>query len=198
MKKGLIILLVLFVNIVYSQTTIPAGNVSGTWNLAGSPYMILGNIIIPNGETLTIDPGCIILFQGHHALDVQGKLLAIGTEQDSIRFSVADTTGFANPSNDNGGWKGIRFDETPETNDWSLFYFCRFDFCKNISESFWANLTGPIFIKYFSKTYFTNCHFTHNWAKYGGAYTITEAFSIIENCKFDYNKSYKGGAVLFH
>ncbi len=194
----LIFILFFFITLLFSQTTIPAGNVSGTWDLVGSPYLIEGEIEIPNGETLTIDPGCLIEFQGHYKFNVQGRLLAEGTVQDSIRFTVADTTGFSNPNNDIGGWEGIRFDETSEINDWSLISYCRFDFCKNITANFWENLTGPIFIKNFSKTYIVNCFFTNNWSKFGGAYTITNAYSIVENCKFAFNKSYRGGATFFH
>src|SRR3972149_12202018 len=62
----------------FSQTSIPAGNVSGTWNLAGSPYQIQGSIQIPDGQTLTIDPGVTVDFQGTYKLNVQGRLLAIG------------------------------------------------------------------------------------------------------------------------
>ena len=37
----------------YSQTTIPAGEINGTWNLAGSPYLIEGDVLIPDGQTLS-------------------------------------------------------------------------------------------------------------------------------------------------
>ena len=70
-----------------AQTSIPAGNVSGTWTLAGSPYQINGEITIPNASTLTIEPGVLVEFQGHYKLNVQGRLLAVATVADTITFS---------------------------------------------------------------------------------------------------------------
>ena len=50
-----------------AQTSIPGGNVSGFWALAGSPYYIQGSIVIPNDSTLTIEPGVTVNFQGTSA-----------------------------------------------------------------------------------------------------------------------------------
>ncbi len=65
-------------------TEIPAGDVSGTWTKAFSPYHINGEITIPNDSTLTIEPGVEVVFTGHYKFNVQGRLLAIGTETDTI------------------------------------------------------------------------------------------------------------------
>ena len=47
-----ILAIVLFFSYCLSQTPISGGNVSGTWTLAGSPYLIQGAIMIPNDSTL--------------------------------------------------------------------------------------------------------------------------------------------------
>ena len=118
MKKIIIILIVLTNWILLiSQTTVPAGNISGQWNVSGSPYLIEGDLIIPNGETLIIDPGCLIEFQDHYKIDVRGRLLAIGTEIDSIKFTVADTTGFHLHDVTDGSWDGLHFDSLTAVND---------------------------------------------------------------------------------
>jgi PKD repeat protein len=85
-------------------TGIPGGNVSGTWTATGSPYRILGNITIPSGSTLTIEPGVNVEFQGDYQLTVKGYLQAIGTEADSIHFTTASTS-----------WQGIGFQFAPDT-----------------------------------------------------------------------------------
>ncbi|MEA2095600.1 MAG: right-handed parallel beta-helix repeat-containing protein [Candidatus Cloacimonadota bacterium] len=128
--KNLVLILVLSLSgsFLFSQTTIPAGNVSGTWSLSGSPYLIEGEIEIPDGETLIIDPGCLIEFQGHYALNVQGRLLAIGSEQDSIRFTIADTTGFYN--NYHTGWRGIHFEDNISSNEFSEILYSTMEFGK--------------------------------------------------------------------
>ena len=56
--------------IVNAQTSIPAGTVSGTWTLAGSPYNIQGAIQIPNGDSLIIQPGVSVVFHDTYKLAV--------------------------------------------------------------------------------------------------------------------------------
>ena len=62
------------------QTDIPAGAVSGVWTAAASPFYINGEITIPNDSTLTIEPGVEVVFMGHYKFNVQGRLLALGTQ----------------------------------------------------------------------------------------------------------------------
>ena len=51
--------------IVFAQTIVPGGNVSGIWTAAGSPYLIEGEITVPEGDTLVINPGVEVIFQGN-------------------------------------------------------------------------------------------------------------------------------------
>ena len=97
----------------YAQTEIPAGDVSGTWTKANSPYNINGEITVPDSLTLSIEPGVEVVFTGHYKFNVQGRLLAIGTETDTIVFTINDTTGFHNVNIPDGSWTGIRFMDTP-------------------------------------------------------------------------------------
>jgi len=83
-----------------AATTIPGGNVSGTWDAAGSPYLIDGDITVPAGATLTIDPGVEVLFQSWYSLTVNGTLIADGTESAPIVFGGGHPT---------AGWLGVRF-----------------------------------------------------------------------------------------
>jgi len=59
-------------------------NVSGnyftnqTWSLAGNPYVVTGNIIIPIGVTLTIQPGVEIENSGNFTITISGNLIANG------------------------------------------------------------------------------------------------------------------------
>ena len=108
-----------------AQTVIPPGDVSGTWTLGGSPYLIEGEINIPFLETLTIEPGVLVEFQGHYKFIVDGRLLAVGTETDTITFTINDTTGFSIPDTSLGGWHGIKFDNTSAVNDSSKIIYCK-------------------------------------------------------------------------
>ncbi len=63
------------------------GNITTTtWTAANSPYRIFGNTLVPSGNTLTIEPGVDVLFDTYSKLEVAGVLVAVGTEEDSIRF----------------------------------------------------------------------------------------------------------------
>ncbi len=86
-------------------TSVAGGDVSGTWDVAGSPYLINGNITVPAGATLTIDAGVQVLFQSWYMLTVNGTLLANGTESAPILFGGGHPT---------AGWLGIRFINAPD------------------------------------------------------------------------------------
>lgn len=89
-----------------AQTVVPGGNVSGNWEVAGSPYLVEGEITVPGGETLTIEPGVEVIFQGHYKFIVRGLLEAVGTAADSILFTAADTS---------EGWHSISFINAPDS-----------------------------------------------------------------------------------
>jgi hypothetical protein len=72
--------------------TYVSGNITSntTWNLAGSPYIVTGNVYIGNA-TLTIDPGVEVRFNPNTSLKVghygTGTLIADGTEGNEILFT---------------------------------------------------------------------------------------------------------------
>ena len=71
----------------FCQTNVN-GNQSGTWTLAGSPYILNGNVSIPEGETLTIEPGVEVHIIVARYINIYGTLIAEGSTQDSINLSV--------------------------------------------------------------------------------------------------------------
>jgi len=134
----------------YTPTHIAAGNVSGTWTQAGSPYRVAGEVTIPDGATLTIEAGTTIEFLTHDPLEVQGQLLARGAPGESIRFWVNDTLGIHDLAGSEGVWGGIRFDETPASNDSSHLSYVDIRFAKNFAGSGAGNYGrngGGLFVK---------------------------------------------------
>ena len=62
-KNSLWLLIILVCSSGAFATDVPAGNVSGTWTLANSPYLINGNIRLAPNDTLHIEPGVDVIFR---------------------------------------------------------------------------------------------------------------------------------------
>lgn len=103
--------LMLCATVFFAFSLLPAtdvsGNQSGTWTLANSPYNIIGDITIPSGVWLTIEPGVQVYAMGDFRITAMGALHADGNEADSIRFM----SGQASPD---ALWKGIRLESTTQ------------------------------------------------------------------------------------
>jgi hypothetical protein len=78
------------------------GEISGVLELDRSPFFVVNDIVVPEDDTLTIEPGVHILFhrpvregEAANRIDVYGKLHATGTREDTIKFySAEDEPGF--------------------------------------------------------------------------------------------------------
>ena len=118
-----------------SATTIPdSTRIYGIWNIAGSPYVIMGLAIIPADSTLTIEPGVRVEFKSSTIdsaflfpyLDVgwikaHGRMIALGSETDSIIFT----------SLGEGNWGGIHFENISEN---IHLKYCKIDKCETIKD----------------------------------------------------------------
>ena len=81
----------------YAQTEV-SGEVSGEWTVEGSPYTVIDSTWIPEDEDLSIGPGVEIRFGVDVGLYVFGRLIAEGTEDDSVFFHCVE---------EDEVWKGI-------------------------------------------------------------------------------------------
>ncbi len=104
----LIIFLVAALPAAASADTYVSGIISGdtTWTQSGSPYIVTGNILVNNGVTLTIEPGVTVKFDSGTGLQVDGTLIARGTDTDNIIFTSNQ------PSPAPGDWGYIFFTDT--------------------------------------------------------------------------------------
>ena len=67
-------------------------NVSGTWAM-GTKVMVNGHVLIPEGQSLTIEEGCEIIFAEEAdglCLIVDGNLFCRGTIENPVLFSTAE------------------------------------------------------------------------------------------------------------
>ncbi|MGP8215927.1 MAG: choice-of-anchor Q domain-containing protein [Bacteroidia bacterium] len=204
-------------SLTLASTTVPGGNISGHWTLAGSPYNIMGNVTIPSGATLTIDPGVSVVFQTSNDLRmmVNGCILAVGTPSQYIYFTAADQ---------GSGFGGFRFDSLASTNDSSKFIYCNIQygmdnpcpFCSGgafyfsswskavISHSTIANCQanngygGAIFCSASSPVITYDSLYNNSTQNYGGAiYIQNDTGEIISYNVISNNTSSSGGGAIF-
>jgi hypothetical protein len=126
---------ILLPNLIFAQTFIYEGNVSGVWTASGNPYYILGNIALNELDNLQIEPGVEIIFTNNYMFNIFGHFTAIGSASDSIFFTVADTSGFQ--SGTHLGWGGLNF-AYPATGEIS---YCIFEYSKASGISVWQFIT---------------------------------------------------------
>jgi len=131
----------LFIQNSNAQTIIPDNStISGSWTLSDSPYVIQGRAIVPNGQTLTIEPGVEIRLTSSTSslpswfefssgnigvIRVQGEIIANGTAANPILFT-RDNLGF---------WGSILIDENASSS--SSFTNCIIEYSKET-----RNVTG--------------------------------------------------------
>ena len=185
--------LILSISINYAQTNV-SGNQSGTWTAANSPYQVTGEITVPTGQTLTIEAGVEINFQGYYKFNIDGKVVATGTETNLITFTT---------NNQSTGWGGVRLDGT---NDISIFTYCTFEYGKTSTGNYPDTHGGAILLLN-ANAEFYNCLFANNDATgddngIGGAVyafntgTATETLTKFIDCQFIDNHAYgEGGAI---
>jgi len=80
-----------------------------TLDAASGPWHVTGDVVVPAGKTLTIEPGTTLFFNANTSITVQqgGRLVAEGTRYQRIRLT--HVPGGAN-------WDGIKFDHSLEDN----------------------------------------------------------------------------------
>lgn len=212
--KGKIFFILAFeiftLTVISAETTIPGGNVSGTWYKANSPYKITGNISIPVNNSLIIEPGVQVNFQGYYSLTVNGLLEAVGTETDSIHFFPADI---------NVRWGGIRFENAPDsshlayctvsytgtiflgrggiicTNSNPVIIHCRISNNYNRADVF--PTAGGIALNN-SNAKISWCNISNNFSNlYGGGINIYNSNPEITGCNISGNEAIQYGGGIF-
>lgn len=180
-----LVILTIFISYLTASTSVPEGHVSGTWTLSSSPYLIEGDITVPAGQTLTIEPGVVVEFQNWYGLTINGKVQAVGTSSQQIVFTATP------PGPGEPAWHGI--DIIDATSD------SRFEYCivengqsrgaapNNLGAAFYILNSNPV-IKYCTLR-------SNNAGTGGGAIYCDGGNPVIEGCTIADNYSKSGGAV---
>ncbi|MHC1777735.1 MAG: right-handed parallel beta-helix repeat-containing protein [Lentimicrobium sp.] len=179
-------------------TQVQPGEVSGHWTMAGHPYIVTGDIIIPNGDTLVIDPGVWVKFSDRITFKVEGAIQAVGDTSNagSIIFTAV---------NPELGWGHFVFDSTAITNEASVFSHCIFEYGYAPEAVPWSeptNCGGAIAMREYDNVIIENCLFHHNralidayWVAGGGAIGLWNSSPVIRNCVFSNNSANWSGAI---
>jgi hypothetical protein len=157
-----------------SGTIIEGGEVSGRWKKDDSPYTVTGDITVPRGRTLTVDPGVVVKFAGHFGLTVgyRATLKAQGTEIEHVLFTAIDTEEV---------WFGIRFVNSGADD---VLAYCTIDDANkpyNAGSSYLDLLGGGILC----------CSSWESEPSYGVPSSPT-----IANCLIANNHAFLGGGIL--
>ena len=179
LRYSMAVAVILMAPAVLGFTPVPAGPVSGTWPAAGSPYLVQGDIAIPDGSQLTIASGVEVVFEGLYTLDVLGSLLAVGAAQDSIVFTATDTE---------VGWQGISFESgaEPSVIDFGVIEHGRGTTAGGGITCRTANLT------------LTRSRISHNRAAWGGGInvSVSEGTPTISECIISDNECEDAGGGI--
>jgi predicted outer membrane repeat protein len=191
-KLSWFVLLISYISLFV--TSAPAievsGDVFGSWNPADNPYLVVGDIRVPPSQSLIIEPGCQIEFQGHYKfiVDSLAMLRAIGTESDSIIFTDEDTL---------TGWNGIRYNWADSSCE---IAFCRFEWGRAADHYPDPSLANGGAINLFRgglKVRNSHLHLCRAWEGYGGAIYAAEANLSVSESVLDSNTCGFGGSAIY-
>ena len=173
-----------------SQTIIPGGYVSGTWDEAGSPYHIMDTVIVHKDSLLVIEKGVWIEFFDTSSLIIHGNFIANGEEEEYIDFILSNLS------------TEFHITENQFATDTISFKYCTFQGGSNIGEE--NDYGGIVYVDSRSKVRFNNCWFTNSVAKKkGGAMYLNNSGIEIKNSYFFANQVLdtaftKGGAIYMN
>jgi len=122
--------------------------------------VLSGNLIIPEGAVLTVEPGVSVLFDGYFMITVEGLLVALGESNEKIRFGcLRRERGSEEPP----CWRGM---EIVGENAGAVFRNCRFEGAYRIY------VTAP-------EPEFDSCEFVGN---HYAVYCTAKSKAAIRNC----------------
>ncbi len=157
-----------------------------TWS--SDTVFITKNIRVGSGVTLTVTPGVTVKIQSEKRIEVDGNIIALGTEADSIIF-YSDYS-----------WNGIRFNFDRESSlelPLSKFEYCRF------TSAHYNSLDGEygstLYLGYNSDVNMKHCLIDSSSGSRGGAvFCDSSSRLLIENSVFRDNidEFYGGGAIF--
>ena len=145
-----------------------SGPISGV--IPPGEHHIIGDISVQSGDSLIIEPGAVLLFDGDYSFDINGYLYAVGTETDSINF--IPNTGIAS-------WGGIDFNGVADDSSRLMYCFITGSNSSGIECDYSSPAIAYCIISGNSNTF--NIYFGTGA---GGGISCSYSSPTIENCIF--------------
>jgi predicted outer membrane repeat protein len=190
----IIIGLIMSLTAVFAGADTPVGGPifeDTTWTKEGSPYIVTAGVLVEEGVTLTIEPGVVVKFNYGKALQIDGCLIAQGTEDEPIIFTSNQ------PSPAPSDWGYILFTDTSVDATYddegnytggSIMQYCTVEYAGQSNPAVRVETSSP-FVDY--------CIIKNN-ASIGVSFSNSSLFKIT-NCTISDNLGngiYVSGSVL--
>ena len=175
----------LFWLLVMTNTVLADTPVSGiissntTWTLSASPYIVTGNVLVNSGVTLTIEPGVVVKFDTDKAIQINGELIAVGTDGNLITFTSNQPTPTA------GDWAYVFFSDTSidatfDVNgiytSGSILEYCVVEYAGGVTASY----NGAVRMDD-AHPFINHCTIQNNSASGINAYNLSDLLKIASN-----------------
>ena len=191
MRIKMLLFLLLCNLFVAAQTIEVSGLQAGVWD--ADTVKVTGDVVVE--DALGILPGTVVLFEGFYHISVEkdATLTANGTENDSILFTVSDTTGFYLFNSGRGGWNGIRIDRAEN----ARFDYCRMQYGKAALDD--DQDGGALRIYDCDNVAINNSVLFCNFSReHGGALNAERSKVVIRDCDIDHNLTYTGLDTVYY
>ena len=185
MKTRFLLFLLLGCLVAKAQNIEVNGLQSGIWE--ADTVFVTGDVIVQ--ESLDIKAGTTVIFNGFYGISIEdgASLNALGTKNDSILFTVADTTGFHLFNLGRGGWNGIRMEKAGSCK----LDYCRFQYGKaaldNAQDGGALRIFNSDDVEISHSTLF--CNFSR---EHGGALNAEWSTVKMRDCAVNNNLTYTG------
>ena len=170
--------------IILAQPTIQGAQ---TGTLGPGDYIVVGDIRVPAGESLTIEPGTIFYHSGHFFWRIYGEIQIAGTTSEQVQFLRQQ------PIEDHR-WGGLRFEAGASDN--SVIEYCVLDNCKN---SYYPDYYGGAIYSNGVDLVVRHTRIGASYASSGGGAYITNGASVeFDHCMVLKNQAGNGGGLYFN
>lgn len=163
-------------------------------------YYVTGNISVPSADTLVIEPGARILFQGDYQFDIYGFMTAQGAENDSIYIGLGPAgeiyggVDFYSSSNPNCAMSHVYITGADESGIDCYGSSPTISYCTIHDNE--GGTGGGVYCNSASGPHFISCVISNNYASMGGGVSSGSHTAVFENCEIiDNDANYYGGGI---